>query len=61
LQEVEEEVGLRKIMKWKNFKKLAKQKKTIALKNLVEKGLGREKSDIRKKVEVKRHQKIKKL
>jgi hypothetical protein len=61
LQEVEEEVNLRKMLKWKNFKKLAKQNTLFAMKKRVEKDLGRERSDIRKKIEAKRLQVIKKL
>jgi hypothetical protein len=45
-------------LKWKFFKKLAKQKKVFDMKKLVEKCLGRERSDIKQKIEMKRQQTI---
>jgi hypothetical protein len=43
LQNVDEEVELKKTMKWKYFKKLGKHKKLSTIKRMVGKWLGREK------------------
>jgi hypothetical protein len=61
LKDVEEEVKLKKTMKWDYFKKLGKHMKLNTMKRLVGKWLGREKSDIREKIEVRRQQIIRKL
>jgi hypothetical protein len=61
LKDVDEEVKLKKTMKWKYFKKLGKHKKLNTIKRMVEKWLGREKSDIREKIEERRQQIIRKL
>jgi hypothetical protein len=61
LPDVEDEIDLKKTLKWKNFKKIAKHKKLLDMKRLVEKWMGREKRDIRPKIEARRQQMIKKL
>jgi hypothetical protein len=59
LQDFDEEIDLKKTLKWKNFKKIAKHKKLFDAKKLVEKWMKREKSDIKQKIEARRQQTIK--
>jgi hypothetical protein len=46
LQDVEEEINLKKTLKWGNFKKIAKHKELFDMKKFVEKWLEREKKVI---------------
>jgi hypothetical protein len=52
LQNVDEEVKLKKTLKWKYFKKLRRHQKLTTIKRMVGKWLGREKSENREKIEV---------
>jgi hypothetical protein len=61
LQEVDEDIDIRKTLKWKSLKKFAKHLKVHEMKKYIEKWLGREKSDIRKKIISRRQQLIRKL
>jgi hypothetical protein len=61
LRNVDEDIDLRRTLKWKSFKKFARHKKLNEMKKFVEKLLDREKSDIRQKIEAKRQQIIRKL
>jgi hypothetical protein len=61
LQDVEDEMDLRKTLKWEKFKKIVKHKKLFEMEKLAEKWLEREKCDIKQRIERKRQQTIKKL
>jgi hypothetical protein len=54
LKEIDEENNNRKMLIWKKFKKTGKKKGVTIMKRLVNKWLGRERSDIREKIDAER-------
>jgi hypothetical protein len=61
LQDVEDEIDLKKTLRCENFKKITNCQKLFDIKKFVEKWYGREQNDLRQKIEMRRQQTITKL